>query len=253
MNQDTKEDLVISSASKVHQDWCDEELKGFWGRAAEAKKSNLNSGDALREACLKNGKVRNEVIIDVPQINSYGSEAENIFSDFNAFKSMINAGAIEVKRFTGRDLTPEEISERLRTGDYKDGQENILRDFLKLSTASKKENLDAAIGAANVYVQLSEAGITIEQMKNNPEIRNLIGVAIHADWLIRNMDHPNDSLKVPYNALDDWTKGQDLTVFDALLSKVNDNYDKYSVNPVPGIEIPDYQEMEKNALNNKHV
>ena len=36
---------------------------------------------------------------------------------------------------------------------------------------SQKENLDAAISAYTVFEQLSKAGITIEQMREDAEIR----------------------------------------------------------------------------------
>ena len=60
-------------------------------------------------------------------------------------------------------------------------------------------------------------------MLENSEIRNLIGVGIHTDWMKRNPNHPNESLKVSYSELDDWTKQQDLTIFDALIKVVKKN------------------------------
>ena len=246
MNKETREDLIIASAAKVHEDWCEQELEGFWKRAVEAKKTIENPGEALEKACFKGEQKRNEIFIDVAQMVSYESISSRIFTDFNAFKGMVNMGAIDVKRMVPRELSPEEI---VAAGvDYKDGKENILRPFLKLSDASQKENLDAAIGAANVYVQLSEAGVSIQRMENDPEIRNLIGVAIHADWLKRNKEHPNDSLKVPYSQLDEWTQQQDLTVFGALLTAVKENPEKYAVQPVPGVSIPDYLSEEQAIL-----
>jgi len=248
MDKETKESLIITSAAKVHEDWCEQELRGFWERAVTTKQTIENPGDALRAACFKGEQKRNEIFIDAPQMSSYGSAGDKIFTDFDYFKSIVDAGAIEVKRMVPRDLTKEEISKNTLTDDYVDGKENILRPFLKLSAASQKENLDAAIGACNVYVQLGEAGVSIERMETDPELREMIGVAIHTDWLKRNVDHPNDSLKVPYSQLDEWTQQQDLTVFGALLTKVKENPEKYAVQPVAGVYIPDYLEEEQAVL-----
>lgn len=248
MNKETKENLIIAAASKVHEDWCTQELQDFWKRAVEAKKSIENPGQALRNACYKGEQLRNEIFIDVPEMQRFSSSAERMFDNYDVFKELVDFGAIEVMRFVPRELTSEELSKVGSCLEYKEGNENILRPFIKLSAASRKENLEAAIGAANVYVQLSEAGVSIERMETDPEIREMIGVAIHTDWLKRNMDHPNDSLKVPYSQLDEWTQQQDLTVFGGLLAAVKAEPEKYVVQPVAGVNIPDYLAEEQGVL-----
>lgn len=248
MNKETREDLIIVAAARVHDDWCNQELEGFWKRAVEAKKTIANPGEALRTACYKGGQLRNEIFIDSGEMQFLSSLSERIFDDYSAFKSLVDRGTIDIKRFASRELTPDEQAKASSTMDYKEGKENILRSFLSLSSASRKENLEAAIGAANVYIQLREAGVSIERMETDPEIRDLIGVAIHADWLKRNKEHPNDSLKVPYSELDEWTQQQDLTVFGALLTAVKANPERYAVQPVAGVNIPDYLAEEQEVL-----
>ena len=144
-------------------------------------------------------------------------------------------------------MTDEEIARDLITGNYDlEKGENILRDFLLLSNDSKKENLDAAIGAYNVFEDYSKAGVSIASMKEDDEVRKLIGIAIHADWLKRNPEHPNDSLKVPYNELDEWTQSQDLSVFSALLEVVEKS--GITIKPVAGYVAKDAIEEETRAL-----
>lgn len=85
-------------------------------------------------------------------------------------------------------------------------------------------------------------------MENDQSLKNMIGLAIHTDWLKRNKNHSNDSLKVPYCELDEWTQSQDLTVFYALLEIVKQNKEKYTIKAVPGFVLPNYVEEEKQIL-----
>lgn len=246
MDQNLKEELIIEAASKVHEDWCNEELKAFFNRGSQIFDKTNNIRKSLEEACFKNGQRRNELEFDAPYLVSHDVLAGSCLTDFNSLKRLITVGAIEVKKFARRELTEEEIKKAGK--NYKNGEENILRDFRQLSSASKKENLEAAIGAYNVYEKLSKASISIDAMENNPEIKNIIGVAIHTDWLKRNVNHPDDSLKVSYDKLDSWTKQQDLTVFSALLGVVKANGNKYLVEPVSGEKIPNYFDEEQELL-----
>ena len=234
MNNDIKSDLIIESASKVHEDWCMQELKAFYERA---------KSESLRKACYKGETKRNEVFIDTGYLVMHEALSSQILNDFNVFLKLVDVGAIEVSRYTQRNVTEEE---KKRLGNnYKNGEENILVDFKKLSTSSKKENIDAAKSASNVFEEFQKAGISIEEMENNLEILNQIGIAIHLDWLKRNPNHPNDSLKVPYTQLDEGTQQQDITVFKALLETVKKNPQKYHVDKVEGYELPNYQSEEK--------
>ena len=241
MQEEVMQELIIESASKVHSDWCKSELEAYHKRVQ--KEFNGNIAEAFQKACYKNGNLRNEVEFDVNYLVSHTVLANESVKNFNDFMVLFNLGAIKVKRFTKRNLTPEEQNAAGR--DFRNGEENILRPFTSLSHSSKEENLSAAIGAVKVYIELAKAGVTIDEMKNNNDLRHLIGIAIHLDWLKRNTNHPNDSLKVPYDELDEWTQQQDLTVYDAMLDKVLENQKKYFVKIDNNAVIPDYMEMEK--------
>ena len=244
MDENIIRELEMKSASKVHADWCMSELRAYYGRAQSEYQGNLK--DAYNKACLKNGKPRNEVELDTQYLMAHSTLSNESIRNFDAFMSLFNAGAIDVKRFTKRNLTEGEIQQAGR--NYRDGEENILRPFSELSHASQEENLSAAIGAVRVFTELAKAGVTIDEMKNNAEMRHLIGVAIHLDWIKRNPNHPNDSLKVPYDELDEWTQQQDLTVFDAMLDVVMSEPSKYRIAQVDGVIVPDYEELEKEVF-----
>jgi len=246
-----KENIIIGAASKVHEDWCMQEYKGFWERAKKIyDNGEKNFGTALNKACYKGETKRNELFIDIPYMVMHEAKANNILNDFSIFMSFVNSGALDIKRFTKRELTEEEQIINIRTNNYKKetAEENILRDFKYLSASSKKENLEAAVSAYSVFEQFSKAGISIEEMKTNAEIRNLIGVAIHTDWLKRNPNHENEDLKVAYSNLDEWTKSQDLTVFDALVSVAQQN--NVVINKEDGFNLPDYLLEEQMILEN---
>lgn len=250
MDENVKEELIIKAASKVHEDWCMQELRAFWERAKANKEKGMNEGEAIRNACFKGEQKRNEVFTDVAFLTGHETLASTCLDNFEDFMKLVNYDAIEVKRFAKRNLTKEEIKNGISSGNYKaeTGEENILRPFKKLSSDSRKENLEAAIGAFNVYSEMSKAGISIEQMESDPKIKDMIGVAIHTDWLKRNMEHPNESLKVPYSQLDEWTKGQDLTVFYALIGVVKQNIEQYKIAAENGYELPNYTEEEVSLL-----
>jgi len=207
--------------------------------------------DLLKEASFKNGKQRNVVelgkdILKNPdmilKLSLFVVKLNDNITDedIDEFMKFMDDKVITVKRFTKRKLTKEEI-ERSGSENYVEGEENILRSFESLSEESKKENLEAAKGAANVFDDLINQGISIDQMEHDVKLRKIIGKAIHADWLKRNLDHPNKSLLVPYEELDDWTKQQDLTVFDALLDVVK-KYPKIT-----------QKEIDYDKLNNKYA
>ncbi len=252
MEKFDKEKLIIDAAAKVHEDWCTEEMFGYFWRLQETLKHDKEY-DAILKACYKGDKKRVDVDLDISELvrmdRRYLKKLVVDEKDFDTFKSVfIDGGRIVLKRFVERNLTDNEIHKASVNGNYKDGKENILLNFNELSADSKKENLEAAIGAFNVYEQMSKAGISIEEMEKNPEINNMIGIAIHTDWLKRNMNHENESLKVPYAELDSWTKKQDLTVFGALLDVVKKNRNMYSIDKVDGFELPDYEAEEREVL-----
>lgn len=243
-----KEELIIEAASEVHKEWCMQEYKGFFDRAQKELSNGKSMKDALYSACYKNGTKRNELWIDAGYMVGHETMATNCLKDFDVFMHFVRATAFEIKRFTKRTLTLKEQIEMGGSGDYKkeSQEENILRNFKTLSVDSKKENLEAAISAYKVYEELKRAGVTDEQLTSNSEIRNLIGVAIHTDWMRRNPEHPNDSLKVSYEELDDWTKSQDLTVFDALVKVARKN--NVEILSEDGYRLPDYLLEEQQTL-----
>ena len=244
-----KENLIIEAAAKVHEDWCMQEYKGFWDRARQIYQSGEKDiVTVLNQACFKNNQKRNEIVIDMENISNSQTNLNNCIDDFNIFINLIKTGLINIKRFTKRNLTEEEQIKNIKSGNYnpETEEENILRNFNELSSDSKKENLEAAISAYTVFEQFSKACISIEQMLTDSKIRNMIGIAIHTDWLKRNKNHPNDSLKVSYDNLDDWIKQQDLTVFDALITVVKTNDIK--VQKEEGYSLPDYLLEEQQVL-----
>jgi len=250
-----KDELIIEAASKMHNNYCEEELKDFFARIQKIKKIDATKQpiEILEEACFDNGNKRNDIVLDVDWLNSHNEKVLEMLTDYDIFIELFNIGVCKVKDFVVRNLDEEEIKKAITQDmdqNYKieTGEENILRPFNELSNDSKKENLFAALGAYNIYEQLSKAGVTIKQMESNPKIRNLIGIAIHTDWLKRNMDHEYDSLKVPYKELTTKAKKQDLTVFYSLLSVVISNGKKYAIKTVPGTEIVDYESLEQETL-----
>ena len=250
-----REELIVLIASKVHADYCEDEYRDFFNRLENIKKEgNINNpGDMLRQACFDGDVKRNDIFLDNAWLQFNQTLANAMFSDYEAFRMVIEQGGIELKDFAFRELTEEEMVEMRQSGDYliESQEENILRPFSKLSLDSKKENLAAALGAFNVYEQLSKAGVSIDDMEHDPKIRNLIGVAIHTDWLKRNMDHEDDNIKVPFSDLTEQAKEQDLTVFGALLYVVKKDLDRYQIKPEPNHQIPDYIAQEKEVLSNK--
>jgi len=251
----TKEELIVAIASKVHDDYCEDEFRGYFDRIQKLRKKRLNKPkEILSIACLDGEKQRNEIVLDLAWLQMHETVTNEIISNYETFKRVFKDGPCALKHFAKRDLTKEEIKEAVTEGEFKDykietQEENILRPFSKLSQDSKKENLSAALGAYEIYENLAKAGITIEQMQTDPNIRYLIGVAIHTDWLKRNKDHDNSNLLISYNELDNQTKEQDLTVFDALLHVVKKSGDGYRILPIPNYQIPDYQAFELEILN----
>ena len=239
MEQNLREELVLETSKKSHQLWCDNEIRDFFNRLAMQQDENIEV--RFKKACVKDGIIRNEVSINL----NYLDELDKACHDFNVFVKLINDGVICVKRFVKRDVFADEFDKL--GSDFIDGKENILKDFVDLSTSSKKESLDGASSAVNIYIALSEAGISIRDMEYNASIRNIIGTYIHTEWLKRNKNHPNKSLMVPFSQLDEFEKKQDLNIFDIMLSVVKDNDDKYHISSL-NTPLPNYIEDECEVL-----
>jgi hypothetical protein len=131
-----REDLIIEAAALVHDDWCKQEYEAFFNRARKIYlDGEKNIGVVLRAACYKGDNKRNEIYIDAPFMQAYQSLANRCCDNFDSFMSLIKLGAIEIKRFTPRNLTDKEKKIKIATGDYKEDskEENILNDFKCLS------------------------------------------------------------------------------------------------------------------------
>ena len=194
-----KNALSYSLGSDLHDEWCRQELYSFFLRAQQEFAKSQNYGEALRRACYKGEEKRNEVELDVGFLVGHDILADQCLTDFNVFLRLFQLGAIEVKRFTKRNLTPDEISQM---GDnYVDGKENILRNFSSLSNASQKDNLEAA----RVAIELVYDKTVLGESFTAEEIEQMASV-IHDEWLKRNdwvfnPEYGNPKLAVPYAQL----------------------------------------------------
>ena len=237
MKQQDREHLIISAASAIHEAWCEGELKAFYDRFSAEWAKGITVGEAMRNACLKNGKPRNEFVVDTGWILGHETMVLEDLKSFEGFKRQVQTfGAYEIKRFVPRNLTEAE-QRKMIGSDYKPEtkEENILRPFTELSADSQKENLEAAINAIYVYEEYAKRGVSLEQFKSE-EAKKAIGTLIHSAWMRRNVrTEANKHLFVPYEELDDWTKQQDLDVFDALIAEIEKEPSRYAVEREEGL------------------
>ena len=248
METKVRSELMMLSASKVHEAWCEGELKAFYGRMQENLKDGANVGAALRQACIKGGKKRNEIELDIGWLDGHGVSTYTALQTYDGFKALVDKGVIEVKRFTGRNLTKDEQKKAGTNYNPETQEENILRPFSALSIDSQKENVSAAVSAVTVYEAFLKRGATVEQLKQE-DMREAIGTLIHADWMRRNPKTASNSyLYVPYAELGDWEKQQDLDVFFAMLEIVESNPEKYFVDKEFGLTPINVKGVEENVL-----
>ena len=217
-DQEIKEALSYALASDLHEAWCEQELHSFFLRAQECSKEMPNFGDAVRQACYKGKDKRNEVVIDVGWLVGHQTFAGRCLKDFDVFKAVFKGGGLDIKRFTERDLTPEEIA-RARE-NYVDGKENILRPFNELSSASQKDNLEAARVAIGLVYDKTVNGEEI-----TPEEKEQMGAIIHEEWLKRNPrvydpKYGKPELAVPYDKLSEEEKAKDKAQLVPAIEKV---------------------------------
>ena len=194
-----KNALSYSLGADLHKEWCNQELYAFFLRAQQEYGKSQNFRMAFEAACYKGTEKRNEVELDVGFLVGHEVLASQCLTDFNVFMKLYEMGAIEVKRFTKRNLTEDEVG---RIGnDYKDGKENILRSFSSLSSASQSDNLEAARVAIDLTYDkaISGQGFTLDEVEQ-------MAAVIHDEWLKRNdwVFHPeygDPKLAVPYEQL----------------------------------------------------
>ena len=88
MNQYQRENLINQSAARVHQAWCEGELKAFYDRLVVELKNTDRPGVAFGNACYKNGKKRNEVELDSDYLMAHNTWALNKLKTYSGFKYM---------------------------------------------------------------------------------------------------------------------------------------------------------------------
>lgn len=252
MEQKDREYLIMSAASAIHEAWCEGELKAFYDRFLAERANGATFADALRGACLKNGKPRNECVPDMDWIYGHTTMIDEDFKTYAGFKrQVVQFGAYEIKRFVPRNLTEQE--QRNAGFDYKPDtkEENILKPFAQLSADSQRENLGAARDALYVYEEYAKRGATMEQFKSE-EAQRAIGTLIHTSWMKRNeRTEANKHLFVPYDQLDDWTKQQDLDVFKALLQEIEKDPQRFAVEKEDGLPRIRPQDQEREVIESK--
>lgn len=213
-----KEALSYSLGSDLHEAWCEQELHTFFERAQQEYSKVNNYGEAIGRACFKGDDKRNEVELDVQWLVGHETLASQCLTDFNVFKQLFSKGIIEVKRFTKRNLTDEEISKC--GNNYNDGKENILRSFSEISSASQKDNLEAARVAINLVYDKVINGESI-----TPVEQEKMGAIIHDEWLKRNswvfdQNYGKPELAVPYDQLSVEEQNKDKAQLGPAIAKV---------------------------------
>lgn len=213
-----KDALSYALGADLHEEWCNQELYAFFLRAQQEFAKCKRYGQALEQACYKGGEKRNEVEVDTGWLVGHETMAELCLTDFHIFKQLFDKGVIEVKRFTKRTLTSEEIARSGR--NYVDGKENILRGFSALSSASQADNLEAARVVIGLVYDKAMAGepITDEELEQ-------MGSVIHEEWLKRNSwvydpNYGNPKLAVPYEQLSPEEQEKDKAQVGPALAKV---------------------------------
>lgn len=252
MKVEDRNQLAVAAASKIHEAWCEGELRAFYARFKADYDKGVDIGQALLNACIKNGVKRNEVDLDTAWLQFHEFTVSEALKTFEGFKALFERGIITVKRFTRRELTKEEQKNAgLSNYNPETKEENILRPFVKLSADSQRENLEAAKGAVNVYEEYAKRGVSIAEL-SKPKAQHAIGTVIHADWMMRNEKTDSNSyLFTSYKDLDDWTKQQDLDLFSAVIAEIKKDEAKYAVAQEEGLPAIDPEEIERNALDAK--
>ena len=138
MKVEDRNQLITNAAAKMHEAWCEGELRAFYSRFTAEVEKGAGNGTALYNACYTNGKQRNALELDTTWLQFHEVTATEDLKTFEGFMDLFNKGIIEVKRFTERTLTEEE-QKKAGAGNYNAATktENILRTFDKLSADSQ--------------------------------------------------------------------------------------------------------------------
>ena len=202
-----KEALSYSLGEELHDAWCKQEIYAFFLRACAEYEKTKNYGEAFQKACFVGDTKRNEVNLDVPYLVGHENLASRCLTDFNVFMRLFHNGIIEIKRFKKTTVSSEEEQELGK--NFKEGKENILREFKSLSSDAKCEYLDAA----RVAIDLVFHRIVSGEILRPEDIERLAG-EVHLEWLRRNMwifepGVGNPQLAVPYAQLSEEEKAKD--------------------------------------------
>lgn len=236
--------LVAEVAEKLHNNWCEEEIKDFYGRVVDFAKNNeyIDIIRMLNRACFRTGKRNNnEYVINEEMLDKNDFiESLNNYDTFRNFVGTDDSYPICLKKYV-----EQIIPENERQSDYKNASkmENILRPFKELSTEAKKKNIAASIDAFNAYKELTEAYVSIDDMENDNDTRILVTKAMNVSQM------KNDpSYRVKYADLPEAEKENDLYAFDILIDTVKNNRE-YFLYPLVDVDIPDYDTIEENIIN----
>ena len=238
-----RNELIAEVAEVLHNTWVEEEIRNFYNGAKVAK-NNFAQGieNLILAACYKQGKKRYEVSYDKDELVRRQVEIVESLDDYDAFRTLVGNSpeyVVNVKKYAKRNIVD---SEKQSDYKYSTGEENILRPFNELSELSKKENVAAAIDAYNAYKELIEAGITLEEMKKNSEVRNLVLKSMNISQMKGDLEY-----RVRFSELDEREKEKDLFAFDVLINVVENNR-SYTLYPLVDKEVPDYDKIENNII-----
>lgn len=237
-----KENIIVEVSALIYKNWSEKELKKFYERAKKIYiDGEKNIAKALRAACYENNIKTNEIYIDVPFIQAHEILAQHCLDDFSSFLKLVNLGMFNISKNNLREY--ESIT------NFKESSKNEMyfADIYHSSQDMQREILASVISSYTVFEDLSKAGISIDEMLVNEEFRNIIGTALHTEWLKRNSETLNRNLKIPFSKLDSQTKKQYLIIFDNLIRFIRDNNIKTDKN-YSNLPMPDYSLKEKNVL-----
>lgn len=248
-------ELINEVAEVLHNAWVEEEIRAFYDRARVAK-GNISLGiqnisqeleNVIMGACFKIGKKRNDVDINKQLLDENREKFVEGLDNYEVFRTLVGNNSdyvVTVKKYAKRNIPNNE-----KQIDYKHstGEENILRPFSELSELSKRTNIAAATDAFNAYKELVEAGISLEDIKNNETNRTLMLKAMNVSAMKADPEY-----RIKFADLTQDEKEKDLFAFD-VLTKVVENNRSYTLYPVVDVEVPDYDQIETDIIEGKVV
>lgn len=253
MNSESKNELINKVASLLHKKNSEAVLKEFHSRYLKMAETVADPMKALVQACFVGNNKQSEVYVDSDWAEINGHNARYELRYFDKFKELVEDKIIEIQSYAKRNLT---LAERFRASseDYREDtkEENILRPFNKLSADSKKEYLQLAITAVNIYEEYAKRGAVLAQYAGK-KATEAVGTLLHAAWMkTTEKTAENANLFVPYDKLDNATKNQELEVFRMLVKEVEADEQKYAVNQVEDLEPINPKQVENAVLTTKN-